>query len=252
VGLFEGSSQWDYSKAIEYRTQHLAIAKEVGDRAGEGRAYGNLGNEYFLQGDFSKAIKYHGQDLATAKEVGDRAGEGAAYGNLGITHKSQGDFSKAIEHHGQHLAISKEVGDRAGEGMAYANLGTGHLYLNEYERVRQSRRLLRSTTCLGNIAEACTPAVRRSAQNGCRLHVRAGRQGPSSGADHAPGPLSHSSASACLNDRVREAEKWLQTAFDGGDPLQTCTWRTSPSMQAKRTRRCPLCLERRISRSTSP
>ena len=38
------------------------------------------------------------------------------------------------------------------------------------ERVRQSRRLLRSTTCLGNIAEACTHAVPRSAQHGCRPH----------------------------------------------------------------------------------
>ena len=35
---------FDYSKAIEYHTQDLAIAKEVGDRAGEGRAYGNLGS----------------------------------------------------------------------------------------------------------------------------------------------------------------------------------------------------------------
>ena len=30
-------------KAIEYHTQRLAIAKEVGDRAGEGAAYGKLG-----------------------------------------------------------------------------------------------------------------------------------------------------------------------------------------------------------------
>jgi hypothetical protein len=48
------------------------------------------------------------------------------------------------------------------------------------------------------------------------LHVRAGRQGTATGADQAPGPHSHSSASACLNDRVRGAAKWLQTAFDGG------------------------------------
>ena len=66
----------DYAKAIEYHEQHLAIAKEVGDRAGEGRAYSYLGNAYWLQGDFSKAIKYHTQHLAIAKEVGDRAGEG--------------------------------------------------------------------------------------------------------------------------------------------------------------------------------
>jgi tetratricopeptide (TPR) repeat protein len=58
--------------------QCLAIAKEVGDRAGEGGAYGNLGNAYRSQGDFAKAIEYHTQDLAIAKEVGDRAGEGGA------------------------------------------------------------------------------------------------------------------------------------------------------------------------------
>jgi len=32
-----------------------------------------------------------------AKEVGDRAGEGMAYGNLGCTYRSLGDFSQAIK-----------------------------------------------------------------------------------------------------------------------------------------------------------
>ena len=32
---------------------------------------------------------------------------------------------------------------------------------------------------------------------------------------------------ACLDDRVREAAKWLQAAFDGAHNLQNCTWRTS-------------------------
>jgi len=49
------------------------------------------------------------------------------------------------------------------------------------------------------------------------LGVRAARQGPFAGADQAPGPHSHSSASAFLDDRVPEAAaKWLQAAFDGG------------------------------------
>ena len=50
------------------------------------------------------------------------------------------------------------------------------------------------------------------------LDVRACR-GPSAGADKAPGPPSHSSASACVDDRVREAAKWLQAVFDGGRPF---------------------------------
>jgi hypothetical protein len=51
------------------------------------------------------------------------------------------------------------------------------------------------------------------------LHVRSARQSPATDADEAPGPPSHSSASACLNDRVRESAKWLQTAFGGGRGL---------------------------------
>ena len=47
-------------------------------------------------------------------------------------------------------------------------------------------------------------------------HVRAALQSPATGADQAPGPHSHSSASAYLNDREREAAKWLQAAFEGG------------------------------------
>jgi tetratricopeptide (TPR) repeat protein len=103
----------------------MAIAKEVGDRAGEGAAYGNLGNAYRSQGDYTKAIEYHTQRLAIAKEVGDRAGEGTAYANLGIAYRSLGDFSKAIEYHMQHLAIAKEVGDRAGEKGERASLREG-------------------------------------------------------------------------------------------------------------------------------
>jgi len=112
-------------------------------RAREGVAYGNLGCAYFSKGDYAKAIEYHTQDLSIAKEVGDRAGEGAAYGNLGHAYESQGDFTKAIECLAQDLAIAKEVSDRAGGGHG---IQESRLLPHALERVRQSRRLLRSTT----------------------------------------------------------------------------------------------------------
>ena len=76
-----------------------------------GRAFQNLGN-------FSKALEHHKEHLTMAKEVGERAGEGEAYANLGIAYDLQGDYAKAIEYHTQRLAIAKEVGDRAGEGRS--------------------------------------------------------------------------------------------------------------------------------------
>jgi tetratricopeptide (TPR) repeat protein len=127
-------SQGSFSKAIEYHGQDLAIAKEVGDRAGEGGAYGNLGNAYYSLGDYSKAIAYHVQGLSIAKEVSDRVGEGRAYGNLGSAYRVLGDESKAIEYHMQNLAIATEVGDRRGEGRAYGNLGCVYDSLEDYSK----------------------------------------------------------------------------------------------------------------------
>ena len=54
----------------------MKIGKEISDRAGEGKAYGNLGNALESLGDYRKAIDYHEKHLKIAKEIGDRAGEG--------------------------------------------------------------------------------------------------------------------------------------------------------------------------------
>ena len=101
----ESQTLGDFKKAIDYHELKcvLKIAKEVGDRSGEGKAYCNLGIAYDSLGDFKKAIDYHERDLKIAKEVGDRSGEGIlvsllAYGRLLV------------------------VGDRTGEGNAYYRL----------------------------------------------------------------------------------------------------------------------------------
>jgi tetratricopeptide (TPR) repeat protein len=160
-------------------------------------------------------MTYHMQDLAIAKEVGDRAGEGKAYANLGIVYCRQGDFSKAMTYHAQSLAIAKEVGDRAGEGAAYANLGSCHMHLIEYDKAVAYFKAQYASGMSLKLANVQSLAALNMGV-ALSLHVRAARQGTATGADQAPGPHSHSSASACLKDRVREAAKWLQAAFDGG------------------------------------
>lgn len=48
--------------------RNLSLVKELGDRAAQGRAYGNLGNTHYLLGNFTEATTFH-------KEV---SGPGAA------------------------------------------------------------------------------------------------------------------------------------------------------------------------------
>ena len=81
----------EFKTAIKYHQRHLEIAKEVGDKVGEGRSYCNLGNAYYSLGEFKTAIKYHQRDLEIAKDVGDKAGEGRSYCNLGCAYHNLGD-----------------------------------------------------------------------------------------------------------------------------------------------------------------
>ena len=80
------------------------------DKAGEGRAYGSLGNAYRNFGNFKKAIQYHERYLQIAREVGDKTGEGRAYGGLRNAYHNLGDFHKAFKYHERNLQIAKEVG----------------------------------------------------------------------------------------------------------------------------------------------
>ena len=63
--------------AVQKQVQELAVAAmrcaRAGDRAGEGTAYGNMGNAYLCLGQFDKAIEYFRKYLNTALEVGDSA-----------------------------------------------------------------------------------------------------------------------------------------------------------------------------------
>lgn len=76
------------SALVSFR-RNLSLVKELGDRAAQGRAYGNLGNTQYLLGNFSEAIAFH-------KEVGDTSapflGLGAAF-LLTTAQQAQGDVS---------------------------------------------------------------------------------------------------------------------------------------------------------------
>ena len=124
----------DYRRAIELHTEALGIAREIGDRRGEGVDLGNLGNCHYSLGDYRQAIDLHSQALGIARETGDRRGEGVDLGNLGNCHYSLGDYRQAIDLHSQALGIAREIGDREGEGRHSGNLGNCHYSLGDYRQ----------------------------------------------------------------------------------------------------------------------
>uniref|UniRef100_A0A671LXC8 G-protein-signaling modulator 2-like n=1 Tax=Sinocyclocheilus anshuiensis TaxID=1608454 RepID=A0A671LXC8_9TELE len=109
-------------KAAEYYEANLCIVKELGDRAAQGRTYGNLGNTYYLLGNFRDAVVSHEQRLLIAKEFGDRSAERRAYCNLGNACIFLGEFERAAEHY------------RIGEGRACWSLGNAHTALGNHDQ----------------------------------------------------------------------------------------------------------------------
>ena len=123
----------DFKTAKDYYEYELKIAKELSDRSGEGRAYGKLAMAYYNLGNFRTAIDYYEHILKMAKQLGDRSGEGVVYENLGLAHFGLRSFKTAIDYHERHLNIAKELNDRRGEGRAYCSLGNAYYSLEDFK-----------------------------------------------------------------------------------------------------------------------
>ncbi|XP_054853264.1 G-protein-signaling modulator 1 isoform X2 [Eublepharis macularius] len=121
-------------RASEFYLRNLSLVKELGDRAAQGRAYGNLGNTQYLLGNFGKSIVFHKQRLAIAKEFGDKAAERRAYSNLGNAHIFLGRFDIAAEYYKKTLQLSRQLKDQAVEAQSCYSLGNTYTLLQDYER----------------------------------------------------------------------------------------------------------------------
>lgn len=146
--------------------------KELGDRAAQGRAYGNLGNTHYLLGSFTEATTFHkevsGWQRRGGPDIGsERDGRGtppAPSLRLGLVPGLPGLPLWAHGHQAgragqcgggstcrlrripgcsvttwalcpcpQRLAIAKEFGDKAAERRAYSNLGNAHIFLGRFD-----------------------------------------------------------------------------------------------------------------------
>ncbi|MBD2186056.1 tetratricopeptide repeat protein [Aerosakkonema funiforme] len=122
-----------YQEAIRFHQQSLEIAREIGNRFGEGSSLGGLGNAYYSLGQYQEAIRFHQQSLEIAREIGNRFGEGRSLGGLGDAYQSLGQYQEAIRFYQQSLEIAREIGNRFGEGSSLGGLGNAYYSLGQYQ-----------------------------------------------------------------------------------------------------------------------
>ncbi|XP_030383298.1 tetratricopeptide repeat protein 28 [Scaptodrosophila lebanonensis] len=128
------SAHWalnQLDQAIGYMQQDLAVAKSLGDTAGECRAHGNLGSAYFSQGAYKEALTAHRYQLVLAMKCKDTQAAATALTSLGHVYTASGDYPNALASHKQCVQLVKQLGDRLQEAREIGNVGAVYLALGE-------------------------------------------------------------------------------------------------------------------------
>jgi len=200
----------NYKRALKMHEQHKAMAEELGVRAQVAIACSNLGICHGSLGDHRLALLMHEEARAIEMELGDRSGLAYSAGNLGACYQGMGDFPMAIALFEEFKAMAEEMGDRRGVASAYGNLGGCHFSQGDYDKAiacLETKHAIAQELGMahreGDAALALGIVLRHS--------VRAELRGRAAGASQLPGPQSSSSTRADV--RLREAERWLQTAL---------------------------------------
>ena len=84
--VLQDSGDWRGVVAMERDARAGAAGVQAAEPDEASFVYSALGNALDFLGDFDKAVEYHTQHLAIAHEVGDRMGDASACGNLGNVH----------------------------------------------------------------------------------------------------------------------------------------------------------------------
>lgn len=101
----------------------------------------NLAEVYHALGDYNGSLGCCRSDLVIAREIGDRRGEGNCLSSIGNAYQALGRFRKASGYHEQSHAIASEMGSRHEHSITSWNLGLSLVKLRELERAVESMQV---------------------------------------------------------------------------------------------------------------
>jgi tetratricopeptide (TPR) repeat protein len=114
----------------------VAIAKETGDSATEGKGYVNLADIAQAAGDTQRAQDLMNQALRIAESANDQDGMGRAYSNIAIYQLEAGDLRAALGSANHCIDVRTRIENNA--GIAYCQLTRGDILMAQGD-LEQSR-----------------------------------------------------------------------------------------------------------------
>ena len=125
--------QGDFAQARLFAKESLAIARELGDKPVQARAFAELAAAAGYQGDLLTAYSNYEESLTLNRELSDEAGISNALRNLGYLAMMSGDYVGARALLEETLALSRKLADEHSIGFALENLGELAYHAGDYE-----------------------------------------------------------------------------------------------------------------------
>lgn len=113
-----------YDEAEQSGLESLALFRAAGNRCGETRVLGTLGQIAFRRNQLDNAQAFCATGLDRARSLGNRWSMAVPLAILGRIALSQGRFDRAYQMFTEVLSIRRERGDRRGVALTYSHLGS--------------------------------------------------------------------------------------------------------------------------------
>ena len=105
------SNRADTAGALAKFGEALSLARQIGDRVGEGQSLHRIGQTYLFADEYAPALEFLQQALAVAREAGDLGTEGDVLGNIGDVYFLRGQYTTALGFYQEALAVARQVAD---------------------------------------------------------------------------------------------------------------------------------------------
>ena len=133
----KGTSFWvrgNYSEALRYVKENLAIAEELDDKTAIAGALSKLGIIHGDLGEDIKQIEYFERSLKIREEQGNKYFIAFSLSNIGELYHKQRNFSRALEYQLRCLKLREEVGNQADIAFTLNNIGQINADLGNYDK----------------------------------------------------------------------------------------------------------------------
>ncbi len=122
----------DFAKATKQAERALAIAETQNWVDRQALTLKNLGVVNYLQGNYEAALEYYQLSADTYAAIGDYAGQGAVYNEMGVFFKKRKELARALEYLDRAFQLCEKADDAYCVAVALDNRGTIFLDKENY------------------------------------------------------------------------------------------------------------------------